>query len=69
MTDLLTDEERPHLLEPELARRWRLTTRTLQRWRRAGTGPVFLLLGRRVAYRRSDIERFEEAQARTGDKR
>jgi hypothetical protein len=55
-----------HLLAPELAKRWRLTTRTLQRWRRAGTGPVFLRLGHRVAYRLSDVERFEEAQSHSG---
>ena len=60
--------ERPHLLEHELAQRWRLSVRTLQRWRRAGSGPVFLRLGRRVAYRLSDVERFETAHVRAGDR-
>jgi hypothetical protein len=60
-------EEHPHLLEPELALRWRLSMRTLQRWRRAGAGPAFLQLGRRVVYRLSDIERFERAHERTGE--
>lgn len=63
MTDLPA-AERPHLLEPELARRWRLTVRTLQRWRRAGSGPVYLRLGRRIAYRLSDVERFEAKHMR-----
>lgn len=58
--------ERPHLLEHELAQRWRLSVRTLQRWRRAGTGPVFLRLGRRIAYRLSDVERFEAAHLQAG---
>jgi hypothetical protein len=58
--------ERPHLLEHELAQRWRLSVRTLQRWRRAGSGPVFLRLGRRVAYRHSDVEHFEMAHVRAG---
>lgn len=58
--------EHPHLLEHELARRWRLSTRTLQRWRQAGAGPVFLQLGHRIAYRLSDVERFEGAHERTG---
>ena len=58
--------ERPHLLEHELARRWRLSVRTLQRWRRAGSGPIFLRLGRRIAYRLSDVEGFEAGQARAG---
>ena len=60
--------ERPHLLEYELAQRWRLSVRTLQRWRCAGSGPVFLRLGRRVAYRLSDVEHFETAQMRAGDR-
>ena len=58
--------ERPHLLEHELAQRWRLSVRTLQRWRLAGSGPAFLRLGGRVAYRLSDIERFEAAQLCAG---
>lgn len=54
------------LLESELAQRWRISSRTLQRWRRAGEGPTFLRLGRRVAYRLSDVESFEAAHARDG---
>ena len=60
--------ERPHLLEHELAQRWRLSVRTLQRWRGAGSGPSFLHLGRRVAYRLSDVERFETAHLSAGDR-
>lgn len=56
--------EAPHLLEHELAWRWRLSVRTLQRWRRAGSGPAYLRLGRRVAYRVSDVEGFEAKQMR-----
>ena len=58
--------ERPHLLEHELAHRWRLSVRTLQRWRRAGSGPAFLRLGRRVAYRLADVEHFETVHLRAG---
>jgi hypothetical protein len=64
-TEARPPTERPHLLENELAQRWRLSARTLQRWRRAGSGPAFLLLGRRVAYRLSDVEGFEAAHLRT----
>lgn len=60
--------ERPHLLEHELARRWRLSVRTLQRWRHAGSGPAYLRLGRRIAYRLSDVDRFEEAHVLAGDR-
>jgi len=38
--------------------------RTLERWRMTGDGPIFVKVGRRVAYRRSAIEQFLERQAR-----
>jgi hypothetical protein len=53
-----------HLTQKELARRWCLSPRTLERWRWLGQGPAFLKLGGRVAYRLEDIEAFEAAQTR-----
>jgi hypothetical protein len=50
------------LSQKELARRWGLSPRTLERWRWIGSGPRFLKLGSRVSYRLSDIERFETAR-------
>ena len=43
-----------------------LTTqhRTLERWRANGTGPTFIKVGRRVAYRRADLLSYIERQAR-----
>ena len=38
--------------------------RTLERWRSTGTGPSFVKVGRRVAYRRSDLERWLAQQTR-----
>jgi hypothetical protein len=57
------------LLERELAGRWRISVRTLQRWRGVGSGPAFLRLGCRIAYRLSDIESFEAAHTRDGGRR
>ena len=54
-----------HLTQSELARRWCLSPRTLERWRWLGQGPRFLKIGGRVAYRLEDIEAFEAAQIRT----
>jgi hypothetical protein len=48
----------------DLARRWSLSERTLERWRWLGQGPRFLKLGGRVAYRLEDIEAFEAEQLR-----
>ncbi len=53
-----------HLDQWELAARWRLSARTLERWRTKGSGPGYLKLGQRVSYRLTDIEAFEAAQYR-----
>lgn len=34
----------------ELANRWGLSAKTLQRWRFEGRGPVFAKMGKRVSY-------------------
>lgn len=54
------------LLEAELATRWRLSERTLQRWRGSGRGPAFLRIGKRIVYKVDDVEAFE-AGARQGE--
>jgi hypothetical protein len=51
-----------HLCQEELARRWRVSPRTLERWRWLGQGPAFLKIGGRVAYRLLDVETYEAAQ-------
>lgn len=48
-----------HLNQIELARRWRLSHRTLERWRWTGEGPPYLKLGGRVVYRLDDVAAFE----------
>ncbi|MDI3341597.1 MAG: helix-turn-helix domain-containing protein [Sphaerobacter sp.] len=53
-----------HLTQSEVARRWCLSPRTLERWRWLGQGPCFLKIGGRVVYRLEDIEAFEAAQLR-----
>ncbi|HEY8613245.1 MAG TPA: helix-turn-helix domain-containing protein [Roseomonas sp.] len=53
-----------HLHQLELALRWNVSPRTLERWRWLGQGPKFLKLGGRVVYRIDDIEAFEAQQLR-----
>ena len=53
-----------HLNQTELARRWRMSERTLERWRWLGQPPRFLKIGGRVVYRIEDIEAFEAKQLR-----
>jgi hypothetical protein len=58
--------DRPaHLNQVQLARRWHLSPRTLERWRWLGQGPAFLKLGGRIVYQLDDVEAFERAQRRT----
>ena len=52
-----------HLTQAELARRWRKSQRTLERWRLRGEGPPHLWIGG-VLYRLEDIEAFEKSQLR-----
>lgn len=53
-----------HLHQVELARRWKLSPRTLERWRWLGQGPRHLKIGGRVVYRMDDVEAFEAASVR-----
>jgi hypothetical protein len=53
-----------HFNQIDLARRWRVSPRTLERWRWLKQGPAYLKLGNHVVYRIEDIERYEAAQRR-----
>ncbi len=55
---------RAALDETELAKRWGLSVKTLQRWRQDQLGPVFCKLGSRVTYLISEIEAFERRVSR-----
>ena len=43
----------------ELADRWRMSPRTLERWRWKKTGPNYTKLGGKIAYAMHDIETYE----------
>ena len=47
------------LNQKELAERWTISHRTLERWRWAGEGPAYMKIGGRVVYGIADIEAFE----------
>jgi hypothetical protein len=53
-----------HLNQTDLARRWKISPRTLERWRWVGEGPAYLKVGGRVLYRLEDIEAHEQARLR-----
>ena len=61
----MTTATSPELLSPrQLAARWGLSEKTLERWRMLGTGPVFLKLGSRVLYRIEEIQSHEQRRTR-----
>lgn len=55
-------QQKTCLTQKELARRWTISHRTLERWRWAGEGPSYMKLGGRVVYRLEDILAFEKDQ-------
>ena len=57
-------EELRHMTQAELADRWRVTTRTLERWRVGGKGPAWLQLNGSIRFRVEDVLAFERARLR-----
>lgn len=51
-----------HLTQADLAERWRVSTRTLDRWREQGRGPAWMKLNGRILYRTEDVLAFEQAR-------
>lgn len=54
----------PFLTSRELAERWRLTPKTLDKWRCAGKSPPYEKIGSRILYKISEIEEFERKALR-----
>lgn len=68
MTTNLTDElARKFLSQSELAKRWGISPRTLERWRWAGEGLRFVKIGGLVRYRLEDIMAYEDANFHMGE--
>jgi hypothetical protein len=57
--------EQSFINQRELAQRWGISPRTLERWRWLGAGLRFLKLGGRVVYRMEDVEAFEAERLRS----
>jgi predicted DNA-binding transcriptional regulator AlpA len=51
--------ERRVLSEIELAQRWGVSPKTLQRWRTEGRGPRYLKLSKRVTYQLDVVTEYE----------
>jgi predicted DNA-binding transcriptional regulator AlpA len=53
--------ERRVFNEHQLAQRWGMSPKTLQRWRNEGRGPTYLKLSKRVSYPLDSILAFEHS--------
>ena len=53
-----------YLNQAELARRWSISPRTLERWRHLGRGPRFCKIGSRCVYLVSEVEAYERLHLR-----
>jgi len=53
--------ERRVLSENELAQRWGVSPKSLQRWRSEGRGPHYLKLSKRVTYPLESVTEFERS--------
>lgn len=54
------------LTQEELAGRWRMSPRSLERWRSDGVGPAWIKMRGRVLYRIEDVVAYERRQLRGG---
>lgn len=57
----LSPGDRRVLNENELAQRWGISPKTLQRWRSEGRGPRYLKLSKRVSYPLESVIDFERS--------
>ncbi|MDB5412560.1 MAG: hypothetical protein JWR10_895 [Rubritepida sp.] len=58
-----------HLHQNDLADRWRISERTLERWRWLGIGVAYIKVGGRVVYTLEDVEAYEAQQRMLGGAR
>jgi hypothetical protein len=62
-----SNETRPAFLTTrELSERWRVSVRTLERWRGERYGPRWHVIGGNIRYRFEDVLAFEQAHRRGG---
>lgn len=55
-----------YLTQRELATRYRLSVRTIERWRADSYGPAWITIGASIRYRMTDVLAWEAAQRSVG---
>jgi predicted site-specific integrase-resolvase len=62
-------ENRMYLTPKQLATRWHVSDKTLERWRHDGTGPLFIKIVGRILYPVQHIEAHEAKRIRLATSR
>lgn len=57
----------PYLSQSQLADRWQMSPKTLERWRWLNQGLPYVKIGNRVLYRIEDVENFEAQNTQAVD--
>ena len=57
------DKKLEFLNQKELAKKWSISTKTLESWRSKGSGPKYYKLGNNIRYKVEDIVSFEEEKS------
>ena len=58
----MTSSKKEFLTTKELADRWRVTDKSVLKWRKEGKAPPFYTIHNRILYRLADVEELEEAK-------
>ena len=61
----MTSSKKEFLTTKELADRWRVTEKSVLKWRREGKAPPFYTIHNRILYRLADVEELEEAKRKS----
>jgi hypothetical protein len=64
----LLEARATHLTQHDVARRWRMSERTLEAWRWRKRGPAHLKIGGKIMYRLADVLAYEMANLQRGDR-
>jgi excisionase family DNA binding protein len=59
---MATDTNSDVLTPDELSKSYKISKRTLENWRRNGSGPPWIRIGRQIRYPRSGIKEWIETQ-------
>lgn len=61
----MNSSKKEFLTTKELAERWRVTEKSVLKWRKEGKAPPFYTIHGSILYRLADVEELEEAKRKT----